>query len=274
MGLERTLLLLKPDALEKACIGRFISSELHKFGLETISERKLVLTAADIEVMWPDFTSAGCPLTSRLLNKYLEGTVLNALLLEARDANARCNELKQLIRSKFRAGIFSNCVHSPSDAKEFQRQARLLFPAIEHAGAGEDNFVRLDSRFPIWGKLAEISPQELIHSADLVWASIKANGWERMWRWNLGDGDAELVLLDDDVHSIDYAASAVFELFPSLGVMSALSLVLEADRAGIAVLCRGAEQQTLRYRQMLSAWGLKARVVPSSSVGRGGAKSG
>ena len=76
-------------------------------------------------------------------------------------------------------------------------------------------------------------------------------------------------MLDDDVHSIDYAASAIFEQFPNSGVMSALSIVLEADRTGIAIIGRGPEQHMTRCRQMLCAWGLKAEVVVSPNGNKG-----
>jgi len=137
MTVERTLSIVKPDAVAKNVIGR-IYSRFEEAGLKVVAARMMVLSQKQAEGFYAVHKDR--PFFKDLVKFMVSGPIM-IQVLEGEDAIARNRELmgatdphkasKGSIRADFAESIDANAVHG-SDAPETARtEIAYFFPALE-----------------------------------------------------------------------------------------------------------------------------------------------
>jgi len=137
MAIERTLSIIKPDAVRKNAIGQILA-RFEAAGLRVVAARMMHLSRAQAEGFYA--VHKGRPFFRDLLEFMTSGPVL-VQVLEGEDAIARNRELmgatdprkaaKGTIRADFAASIDANAVHG-SDAPDTARtEVAYFFAACE-----------------------------------------------------------------------------------------------------------------------------------------------
>ena len=137
MALERTLSIIKPDAVRKNVIGRILA-RFEDAGLRVVAARMMHLSRAEAEGFYAVHRER--PFFRDLVDFMTSGPVL-VQVLEGPEAIARNRELmgatdpkkaaKGTIRADFADSIDANAVHG-SDAPETARvEIAYFFPACE-----------------------------------------------------------------------------------------------------------------------------------------------
>jgi len=137
MAIERTLSIIKPDAVAKNAIGQ-IYARFEAAGLKIVAARMLQLSQAEAEGFYAVHRER--PFFRDLVKFMISGPVM-IQVLEGEDAIARNRELmgatdpkkaaKGTIRADFAASIDANAVHG-SDAPETARtEIAYFFPQVE-----------------------------------------------------------------------------------------------------------------------------------------------
>ncbi|MBI1943026.1 MAG: nucleoside-diphosphate kinase [Betaproteobacteria bacterium] len=137
MAVERTLSIIKPDAVGKNAIGRILA-RFEAAGLKIIAARMMHLSRAQAEGFYAVHRER--PFFKDLVGFMSSGPVL-VQVLEGDDAIAKNRELmgatdpkqaaRGTIRAEFAASIDANAVHG-SDARETaQAEVAFFFPACE-----------------------------------------------------------------------------------------------------------------------------------------------
>ena len=137
MALERTLSIIKPDAVKKNVIGQSVA-RFAGAGLRVIAARMMFLSRAEAEGFYA--VHRGRPFFNDLVEFMISGPVL-VQALEGENAIAKNRELmgatdpkkaaKGTIRADFADSIDANAVHG-SDAPETARtEIAYFFPACE-----------------------------------------------------------------------------------------------------------------------------------------------
>jgi nucleoside-diphosphate kinase len=137
MAIERTLSIIKPDAVAKNAIGQ-IYARFEAAGLKIVAARMMQLSQAEAEGFYAVHRER--PFFRDLVKFMISGPVM-IQVLEGEDAIARNRELmgatdpkkaaKGTIRADFAASIDANAVHG-SDAPETARtEIGYFFPAFE-----------------------------------------------------------------------------------------------------------------------------------------------
>jgi nucleoside-diphosphate kinase len=137
MALERTLSIIKPDAVKKNVIGRILA-RFEDAGLRVIAARMMHLSRAEAEGFYAVHRER--PFFRDLVDFMSSGPVM-VQVLEGDDAIARNRDLmgatdpkkaaRGTIRADFAASIDANAVHG-SDAPDTARvEIAYFFPACE-----------------------------------------------------------------------------------------------------------------------------------------------
>ena len=137
MAVERTLSIIKPDAVKKNVIGKILA-RFEAAGLRIVAARMMHLSRAEAEGFYA--VHRGRPFFAALVEFMTSGPVL-VQVLEGENAIARNRELmgatdprkaaKGTIRADFAASIDANAVHG-SDAPETARnEIAYFFPLSE-----------------------------------------------------------------------------------------------------------------------------------------------
>ena len=137
MALQRTLSIVKPDAVAKNVVGR-IYSRFETNGLKIIAARMLHLSRAQAEGFYA--VHKGRPFFDDLVKFMISGPVM-VQVLEGENAIAKNRELmgatdpkkadKGTIRADFAASIDANAVHG-SDAEDTAKvEIAYFFPTLD-----------------------------------------------------------------------------------------------------------------------------------------------
>ena len=136
MALERTLSIIKPDAVAKNVIGK-IYSRFETNGLKIIAARMLQLSRAEAEGFYA--VHKGRPFFDDLVKFMVSGPVM-VQVLEGVSAIAKNRELmgatdpkkadKGTIRADFADSIDANAVHGSDAADTAQVEIAYFFPAL------------------------------------------------------------------------------------------------------------------------------------------------
>ena len=136
MAVERTLSIIKPDAVAKNVIGE-IYSRFEKAGLKVIAARMLHLSQAEAEGFYAVHQER--PFFKDLVKFMTSGPVL-AQALEGENAIAKNRELmgatdpkkadKGTIRADFADSIDANAVHGSDAVETARNEIAYFFPAL------------------------------------------------------------------------------------------------------------------------------------------------
>jgi nucleoside-diphosphate kinase len=137
MALERTLSIIKPDAVAKNLIGQILA-RFEAAGLRVVAARMMRLSRAQAEGFYAVHRER--PFFASLVNFMISGPVL-VQVLEGEGAIARTRELmgatdpkqaaKGTIRADFAATIEANAVHGSDGPGTAQFEVSYFFPACE-----------------------------------------------------------------------------------------------------------------------------------------------
>ena len=136
MALERTLSIIKPDAVAKNVIGK-IYSRFETNGLKVIAARMLQLSKAEAEGFYA--VHKGRPFFEDLVKFMISGPVM-VQVLEGEGAIAKNRELmgatdpkkadKGTIRADFAGSIDANAVHGSDGVDTANVEIAYFFPAL------------------------------------------------------------------------------------------------------------------------------------------------
>jgi nucleoside-diphosphate kinase len=137
MAVERTLSIIKPDAVKKNVIGQIIA-RFEKAGLRVVAARMTHLSRAQAEGFYAVHRER--PFFKDLVDFMISGPVL-VQVLEGKDAIAKDRELmgatdpkkaaKGTIRADFADSIDANAVHGSDAAETARTEIAYFFPACE-----------------------------------------------------------------------------------------------------------------------------------------------
>jgi nucleoside-diphosphate kinase len=137
MSLERTLSIIKPDAVKKNVIGQILG-RFEKAGLRVVAARMMHLSRAEAEGFYAVHRSR--PFFKDLVEFMISGPVL-VQVLEGENAIAKNRELmgatdpkkaeKGTIRADFADSIDANAVHGSDSAENARTEVAYFFPACE-----------------------------------------------------------------------------------------------------------------------------------------------
>jgi len=137
MAVERTLSIIKPDAVKKNAIGQIIA-RFESAGLRVVAARMMHLSRAEAEGFYAVHRER--PFFKDLVEFMISGPVL-VHVLEGRDAIAKNRELmgatdpkkaaKGTIRADFADSIDANAVHGSDGAETARTEIAYFFPACE-----------------------------------------------------------------------------------------------------------------------------------------------
>ena len=137
MAVERTLSIIKPDAVKKNVIGQILG-RFEKAGLRVVAARMKHLSRAEAEGFYAVHRSR--PFFKDLVEFMISGPVL-VQVLEGENAIAKNRELmgatdpkkadKGTIRADFADSIDANAVHGSDSAENARTEVAYFFPACE-----------------------------------------------------------------------------------------------------------------------------------------------
>jgi nucleoside-diphosphate kinase len=137
MALERTLSIIKPDAVKKNVIGQILA-RFEAAGLRIVAARMMFLSRAEAEGFYA--VHRGRPFFNDLVEFMTSGPVL-VQVLEGDNAIAKNRELmgatdpkkaaKGTIRADFADSIDANAVHGSDAAETARTEIAYFFPASE-----------------------------------------------------------------------------------------------------------------------------------------------
>jgi nucleoside-diphosphate kinase len=137
MAVERTLSIIKPDAVKKNVVGQILA-RFERAGLRIIAARMMHLSRAEAEGFYGVHRNR--PFFRDLVDFMTSGPVL-VQVLEGDDAIARNRELmgatdpkraaKGTIRADFAESIDANAVHGSDGAETARLEVAYFFPACE-----------------------------------------------------------------------------------------------------------------------------------------------
>jgi nucleoside-diphosphate kinase len=137
MALERTLSIIKPDAVKKNVIGQILA-RFEKAGLRVVAARMKHLSRAEAEGFYAVHRER--PFFRDLVDFMISGPVL-IQVLEGENAIAKNRELmgatdpkkaeKGTIRADFAQSIDANAVHGSDSVENARVEVAYFFPACE-----------------------------------------------------------------------------------------------------------------------------------------------
>src|SRR5688500_13147923 len=137
MAVERTLSIIKPDAVKKNVIGQILA-RFEAAGLRIVAERMMSLSSAEDEGFYA--VHRGRPFFNELVEFMTSGPVL-VQVLEGDSAIAKNRELmgateprkaaKGTIRADFADSIDANAVHGSDAPETAKTEIAYFFPASE-----------------------------------------------------------------------------------------------------------------------------------------------
>jgi nucleoside-diphosphate kinase len=140
MALERTLSIIKPDAVKKNVIGQILA-RFEKAGLRIVAARMKHLSRAEAEGFYAVHRER--PFFRDLVEFMISGPVL-IQVLEGENAIVRNRELmgatdprkadKGTIRADFAQSIDANAVHGSDSLENARTEVAYFFPACEVYG--------------------------------------------------------------------------------------------------------------------------------------------
>ena len=137
MAVERTLSIIKPDAVGKNVIGQIIA-RFEAAGLKVVAARLMQLSTADAEAFYAIHKER--PFFRDLVSFMISGPVF-VQVLEGENAIARNRELmgatdpkkaeKGTIRADFADSIDANAVHGSDGAETAATEIAFFFPSMQ-----------------------------------------------------------------------------------------------------------------------------------------------
>ncbi|MFJ9742834.1 nucleoside-diphosphate kinase [Streptomyces sp. NPDC101166] len=260
-----TLLMVKPDGMRRPEVLADIEDRLRLSALTVCRTVDTRLTRERARVLFPSFDEVRYPLTRALLLSYLTSGPVRFMVLCGADALDAGRRIRRVVRKRHAVAGLANCLHVAADSAEATAQLAWLAEEHEVPAQWSRDTGSVPASAPVdlvpgvEGDLAEADFDAL---GSAVWARLEEVGWNGLWSWPTRCGEWEVRLVSDDAHSLDYAASALYEEHPRLTPERTLEAVLRVDQAGSAAVFAGARPQVQALADRLTRRGLLVSVTP------------
>jgi nucleoside diphosphate kinase len=223
-----SVLLVKPDGVADPDKVQYIADSLDASPLSVIQRHRMTLTAADVEDLWPKFSSPEHAFTRRMLALYMSSGPSEVLVIEGPDVVVGCRAVRARVRRKFGDAAFENALHTPTDADEVASNVAFLT-------TGRESFVRYvdhSAGAGRFGRLGRMTEHEVAALAEQLWAVRVRDGWEALRLPPAPGRPVGLYLLPGSDNSIDYEISAIADVFPDEEIGWCAARLLEAEKFG------------------------------------------
>ena len=264
---ERSVVVLKPDGFHSCGVRGIVAAHLDSRELLVTKIRQTILTSREIIGLWPIFGSRKHPLFRELYLEYMSSGPCEALLVEGRNALAKCLNLKKKVRRHFEICAFENAIHTAAHPLEAAANEALLFGGVEDAPPPE---------WPEWGKrgafgrLADASTEEVRNIAQSIWRDRVSLGWAGIMPqseiWS-ACATHRSILRPGDPNSIDYGISLLLEVLPNLGLNEVVRCYISAEVQGGAAISWGSREKMDQLSQALAQHQMTVDVEATGCIG-------
>jgi nucleoside-diphosphate kinase len=131
---EQTLIVLKPDAVERNLIGEILS-RFEKSNFKIVKLQKMNYTKKMAQTFYSDHKEK--PFFDELVSYITSGPVV-AAVLEGKNVIAKTREIngatdpkkaeKGSIRGDYGIGITNNTIHASDSPESFEKEVKVVFP--------------------------------------------------------------------------------------------------------------------------------------------------
>jgi nucleoside-diphosphate kinase len=131
---EQTLIVLKPDAVERNLIGEILS-RFEKSNFKIVKLQKMNYTKKMAQTFYSDHKEK--PFFDELVSYIISGPVV-AAVLEGKNVIAKTREIngatdpkkaeKGSIRGDYGIGITNNTIHASDSPESFEKEVKVVFP--------------------------------------------------------------------------------------------------------------------------------------------------
>lgn len=122
---EETLFLIKPDARDNDVVLADLMMECQKNGLEYLGFQEKKLTDKQVIALWEN-SCCGDYVLRKMLIKYYFQKKVRIIFVRGINVYEKAHRIKHLIRDRYAVDWYKNCVHSPDNAEEYQRDVSIL----------------------------------------------------------------------------------------------------------------------------------------------------
>ncbi|MEV0266908.1 nucleoside-diphosphate kinase [Streptomyces sp. NPDC050617] len=260
-----SLLMVKPDGMRRPEVLADIEEELASSAVMVCRTVDTRLTRERARTLFPSFDEVRYPLTRALLLSYMTSGPVRIMVLSGVDALGDGRRIRRVVRKRHAVAGLANCLHAAADSAE--AAAQLAWLAEEHGAPAQ--WSRDTGSIPasapvdlVPGVEGDLAKADFDALGSTVWARLEEVGWDGLWSWPTRRGEWGVSLVSDDAHSLDYAASALYEEHPRLPPERTLEAVLRVDQAGSATVFAGARPQAQALADRLTRRGLRVAVAP------------
>ncbi|MDP3745641.1 MAG: nucleoside-diphosphate kinase [Phenylobacterium sp.] len=255
-GVERSLMLLKPDGARSAAVRKDLLDGLASKGLQIQAERIVHLSEDEIVQLWPMFRSPAHAIMREFYFRYMREGVCVAFLVSGARAVEDCCEVKHSLRAKYEACAFENALHCPSDAYERDINLETLFSIQVPQSAL--NSPPEDNRVGFHGKAAGAGPSDFRAMVARIWADKERGGWPATFVAKAA-GRYDVVVLPGDPNPIDYGICVLHDHL-DLPLETAMRLYIESEVRRGAAVRSGEHDEIADLAAMLKDKGLRVVV--------------
>lgn len=253
--IEKSFVLLKPDAMSDVQIQQYIFCSLEKYNLSITSKMDIVLKPDDITTLW-EFTLRD-PICKRILQLHLTNKILQLILVEGVDALSKICKIKSETRKLYAKSFFLNCLHAPKNKQEYDRDINYLFYGTSSKAKTE--LIGDTSRFLKFHKLDD---NYYCQCADQIYSYYKYNSMLMPLIENdTLDKQFFLYLHDDVIHELVYVVAAIYEFVPGFTLFDSYLICMIAELRGTTLLMCSNDKKIIKevYNQLLDA-GIKVSI--------------
>ena len=224
--MQRSLFLIKPDGVSNAEMKLRLYAEIKIAQLSITNCLKVQLSNQQIYDLWPrTYTD---PIYGYLMVKYLGGKELELWLVRGKNAIKKAKQIKFFIRRTYGKSNFVNCVHTPSDFKEYIKDYNLIVNNIPICNdTTKDNLIHTEFHF---------SKEEYQAASEIIWKRLQDESFASYienFRMKAKEDQKKIIVInEDDYHLIDYYIEVFFEFFLDISLADAYYYALCVDKVG------------------------------------------
>lgn len=198
---EKTLILLKPDAMENIDIILKIKELINKEKLKIIFEKEVVLDRNDIIALWGYLISDY--IIFSIMVKRFSGKKLIVYNITGEDAINKVHNIKRYVRANYAKNSIDNCLHAPRNEYEYNKDSYIL-----NRKSGEP---LIDYSMDIYTleRYSKLKLCELTECSKKVEKMLRVNEDLELKYYN--SGKYHLYLYDDDIHLPGEVAGLIYE---------------------------------------------------------------
>ncbi|NMA32091.1 MAG: nucleoside-diphosphate kinase [Candidatus Methanofastidiosa archaeon] len=228
--IEKSFILLKPDAMENDQIQQHIYNSLKACNLSIKSKKEIVLKEEDVTALW-EFTIRD-PVCKKILQLYLTNKALQLILIEGENALSKVCKIKSETRKIYAKTFFANCLHAPKSDQEYTRDIYFIFEGKRREL--KPILIYDTSKF---SKFSKLKKEDFHKCANEIYMITEKNDFLiPAVKKVLSDERHLLYLHNDKIHELVYVAAAIYEFIPKLTLSEAYLICICVEIKGKALL--------------------------------------